>query len=133
MKLLAPYKNGLNMGLFDEIYFEPRLPLPKDVDKELCLAIEKFLDEDVFQTKDFENVMTRYVVTMKGALKEINRYSESTNFYEESEPISIDKNITCYGIINVSEHKNYWLEYEIIFKKDIMVGAKVSNWHEMES
>lgn len=121
------------MGMFDEIYFEQRLPMPEGIDKEQYSAIEKFFDEDVFQTKDLENLMTRYVVTIKGFLREVIKYSDSTNFHQESDPISLNKNITCYGIINVSSEKKYWLEYEIVFKNDIMVAAKVSNWHEMES
>jgi len=121
------------MGMFDEIYFESRLPMPENIDREQYSAIEKFLNEDVFQTKDLENTMTRYAVTIKGFLKEVIKYSDSTNFYQESDPISLNKNITCCGIVNVSSEKKYWLEYEIVFKNDIMVAAKVLSWHEMGS
>lgn len=127
----APHKDGFIVGLFDEIHFEPRLPLPEDINKDLGLAIDKFFDEEEFQTKDFENLMEKYVVTAKGKLKRKIFYSDKTKFYQESELVKIDKSITCYGIVKLSENTSYWLEYEIVFKNGIMVTAKVLDWHEM--
>lgn len=128
---LAQHKDGFIVGLFDEIHFEPRLPLPEGIGKDLCLIINKFFDEQEFQTKDFENLMEKYVVTTKGKLKRKIFYSDKTKFYQESEIIKINKNIICYGIIKISENISYWLEYEVVFKNGIMAAAKVIDWHEM--
>lgn len=120
------------MGMFDEIYFEQRLPMPEGLDREQYSAVEKFLDEDVFQTKDLDNSMGRYVVTIKGILREVIKYSDSTSFYQESDPISLNENIRCYAIINVSDEKKFWIEYQVAFSNGIMKNAQLIKWHQIE-
>lgn len=118
--------------MFDYIDCEAPLPCPDGLTDVQENALRTFIYEDSFQTNSLDDNLDHYLIKKNGLLKQKIFYSQKTSFYQEISIDPVDKNITCYGIIKISEKEKYFIEYNLEFKNGIMTEAKILNWHEVK-
>ena len=127
------------MGMFDYINYEAELPLSKNAQK-LFSHID--LNKEPFQTKDFDNTMSKYIVNKNGNLyieivkgeyvenpkpkgykgwwsplqfNEIKRYNKKFNH---------TGNVVFYNQVHDKKGNEYWLEFNATFIKGKVTEIK---------
>lgn len=129
--------------MFDYIKYQAKLPLSKKAEK---LFSHINLAEEPFQTKDFDNTMSRYIVNKNGNLYlEIVEGDYTPNPkprgqkgwwppYQFNETKRYNKKYNFTGDVNFYHHvsdKNeneYWLEFDVTFVKGKVESIKQNNF-----